>query len=76
MFNGAFCTVGFGCSLSYGSYYSMGAWGSYFLASVILCFSPKPDPLCCKKNEATEEEMFTSPVIEPDEDGLHTAVAE
>jgi len=76
MFNGTFCTVGFGCSLSLGSYYSIGAWGSYFLASVILCFSPKPDPLCCKKKDEEMQQEYTSPVIEPDEDGLHRAVAE
>ena len=78
MFNGSFCTVGLGCSLSFGSYYSMGAWGSYFVASVILCFSPKPDPLCCKKEDDGGEmqQEYTSPVIEPDEDGYHKAVVE
>jgi len=79
MFNGTFCTAGLGCKLSYGSYYSIGAWGAYFVASVLLCFSPKPDPLCCNKKDAEAERMqeeYTTPVIEPDEDGLHQAVPE
>ena len=76
MFNGSFCTVGLGCSLSFGSYYSMGAWGSYFVASVILCFSPKPDPICCKKEDNDGEMQEEYPVIEPDEDGYHKAVVE
>ena len=46
------------------------------MASVILCFSPKPDPICCKKEDDDAEMQEESPVIEPDEDGYHKAVVE
>lgn len=57
----------------------MGAWAAYFVAGLILCFSPKPDPICFnKKDEEGEriQEEYTTPVIEPDEEGLHQAVTE
>ena len=74
-FNGFFCEGEITCALSYGGYYSIGAWGAYFLASVILCLSPKPDPICCNKKDKEAERIqdeFTtpSPVIEPDDDGF------
>jgi len=56
----------------------MGAWGSYLVASFILCCSPKPDPLCFKKKDNEEESQpeYSSPAVEPDEDGFHAAVTE
>ena len=55
MFNGSFCTVGFDCSLSIGSYNSLCACICYFVSGAIFFFSSKLDPLCCKNEDAGGE---------------------
>lgn len=50
LFNTQVCTLGsLSCDLGLGGIYSIVAWACYFVASIIMCFTPSPDPLLCKK---------------------------
>lgn len=57
MFDNQFCSIGgLGCELGNGGIYSIVAWACYFIASILLCFTPTPEPVCCKKDDGSSRD--------------------
>eukprot|EP00568_Trieres_chinensis_P017793 CAMPEP_0183319112 /NCGR_PEP_ID=MMETSP0160_2-20130417/62608_1 /TAXON_ID=2839 ORGANISM="Odontella Sinensis, Strain Grunow 1884" /NCGR_SAMPLE_ID=MMETSP0160_2 /ASSEMBLY_ACC=CAM_ASM_000250 /LENGTH=86 /DNA_ID=CAMNT_0025485529 /DNA_START=125 /DNA_END=385 /DNA_ORIENTATION=+ len=38
-----------------GTIWAIVAWSCYFVSALLLCFTPSPEPLCCKKDDGSSK---------------------
>jgi hypothetical protein len=71
VYGSTYCTTG-DCDMGSGAYYNMVAGILYFIASLLMCCTPKPEPLirgCCKKkgdSKAADEDADRTKAADED----------